>query len=216
MYVISHTVTQLKHTKYSLTNKRIVTQLLALSPVVGCELLTRRLRYHRVISFILMLAMLSSGFPFDVFHVKTADASQNILHVIVLKVASSSPWIVLSDWNNNNNTIVVVGPVGNDTAGGSTAVSSGAGGGDTYTSTTNLNLTGSSTVSFVVGGGGSGAASWFSSQTLAKADAGGNASGATAGTAGTVAAGTGTAGDSCGIGVSTLARGGNGGGGDPR
>ena len=101
MYVISHTVTQLKHTKYSLTNKRIVTQLLALSPVVGRELLTRRLRYHRVISFILMLSMLSLGFPFDVFHVKTADASQNVLYVIVLKVARPSPWTVPSDWNNN-------------------------------------------------------------------------------------------------------------------
>lgn len=119
---------------------------------------------------------------------------------VFLTAASSSPWIVPSNWTNTN-TVEAIGEGGSGGKGfGATAYANGAsggsGGGGAYAKVSNLALSGS--VPFQIGVGGTGQATYFLSSAVLLAQngtSGGNASSATAGAAGAGGASSGSVGD---------------------
>jgi len=102
-------------------------------------------------------------------------------------LTAGSTWSVPSDWNSSNNSIECIGPGGSGSAGVSNATGAGGGGGE-YRKIINVSLTPSSSVDVQIGTGGSGSPVWLennASSIILQCNAGGNASGTTAGAGGT-------------------------------
>ena len=170
-----------------------------------------------IISLVSILATGSFFLPLPqtVYAVTCGLGTDNGSGTCVDFVTSGTSVTIPSDWNSSSNTIECIGAGGNGANSVASNNSGSGGGGGSYAKITNQPLS-SGSVSIQVATGGSGNNTYLqnnSSVTVLDCGAGGNASGTTAGSAGTVVNGTGYSGGTGGAGTTGAEGSGAGGGG---